>query len=625
VAEAVKKSVESMHASMEGLSSKFELIGKGFAQLTAIVAGGSALKEFVSDAINMDNASVSLGKSLGVSATQASVFKAQLNEVGVSQDAVAAAGKRITMALAQGGDKLRELGVATKDSNGNFRNSRDIMLDVNERLRQFREGTDRNIEAQKVYGRNYQDLMPMVQKFTEVSRDSAAKTAEGLAKWSEAQQEARERAEALNLVVGQESVDADKKYAAAKRGLNEVMEGVSRTVGEALIPKLTNMAQWFSSVGPAAVSAMRGVMDGYMAIQDAVADSARALMEGVQDAMRTIGKVINDCFGRSGEPMSGMQFFANVITVVKVAFTTFSVGLQSGINVIVGSFRLLIVTASAALRQLSALIHLDFEGFKAAGQQWSREVQDIITETVEKGAAIAHAGGEKIQTALLATPTAAKKVTDAKGPSGAGESSTGAPGAGQNGNRAAIARAEAEALLAMRKEMLAEELRLLTSQHERELMDDRAFYAAKLSNAQATIDSEAEAKRTELAGVNAQVKATANEGQRNALLAKRITLEGELAVLAQKRKDAEVQSSEELRKAEQKRYADQEQQRIAFNRKMADLDADLAQEEIAQQRTLGVITASEELAAQRNLIQQRYANEKAALDAQLELDRKSVV
>jgi hypothetical protein len=96
---------------------------------------------------------VALGKSLGLSATDASIFKGALNELGVSQDAVALAGKRITMDLAAGGDKLRALGVATKDSNGQFRNQRDIMLDVNEKLRGFKEGTDRNIEAQKIYGR----------------------------------------------------------------------------------------------------------------------------------------------------------------------------------------------------------------------------------------------------------------------------------------------------------------------------------------------------------------------------------------------------------------------------------------------------------------------------------------
>ena len=241
-----------------------------------------------------------MGKSLGVTATEASVFGFALEEAGVSSDAVAMAGKRLTMALASGGEKFRSLGIATKDANGEFKDTKTLMLEVNERLRGYKEGTDRNIEAQKIYGRSYQDLSKFINNF------------------SYDEDEARKKAQALNLVVSQESVDATKQYVQAKRGLDAVMKGVERTIGEALLPRLTAMAEFFNSHGPAAVRVMRGVMSLYLTVQDAVADAVGALWAACKAAFGAIGDALKEVFGVSSAPMTGMQFFSNVMVVVRM-------------------------------------------------------------------------------------------------------------------------------------------------------------------------------------------------------------------------------------------------------------------------------------------------------------------
>ena len=113
-ADAVKASVDGMRSSLDSLKSQFSLVTKGFAAITAAVAGGSALQKFVSDADAVTKAAQGMGKSLGVSTTEASTFIVALDEVGVSTDAVALAGKRVTMALAPGGEKFAARGVQTK-------------------------------------------------------------------------------------------------------------------------------------------------------------------------------------------------------------------------------------------------------------------------------------------------------------------------------------------------------------------------------------------------------------------------------------------------------------------------------------------------------------------------------
>ena len=64
---------------------------------------------------------------------------------------------------------------------------------------------------------------------------------------------------------------------------------------------------------------MTGVMNAYMVVQDAVKDTVAEAVDVFRNVFSTIGQVIADTFGESSEPMTGMKFFANVLTVIKAA------------------------------------------------------------------------------------------------------------------------------------------------------------------------------------------------------------------------------------------------------------------------------------------------------------------
>ncbi len=616
--EAVTSAVEGMQAKLEGLNGVFERVTKGFAIMSAAVAGGAALKEFVAVSEEVTHSAMSLGKSLGISATEASVFKGALNEVGVSQDAVAMAGKRITQALAAGGEKFAALGIATKDANGNFRNSKDLMLDVNEKLRGFKEGTDRNIEAQKLYGRSYQDLMPLISKFTDISEDSAKRQGISQEQANKMVDEARERAEALNLVVGQESIDATKAYDKAQRGLKEVFEGVQRTVGEALIPKLTEMATFFSSIGPAAVTVMTGVMNTYMAVQDAVRDVVMTLVDVFRQVFNTIGQVIADTFGESSEPMTGMKFFANVLAVVKAGVQTASLVIQSAMNVIGGAISEVMVTAVHGSSALSDLVHGDWAGAKREWQQWSDETAEIIRKTVERGAKIAEEGIAKIGDTLTSDPTARKKVTDAKAPGSDGKGSSGQAQKGGGGD--AIAKAEAERTLAIKKEQLAEEMRAVENSYQQQITANKEFFAAKQKNEEEAIDAELAAKQKELAASKQEAaQAGGDIAKTNALKAQQIKLDAEITVLTMKRRQVATDTANAEMKAEVDAGIKMEEARIANQKKLTEIDLAGREAVLANAREMGEVTAEQELQAQRRLLDEKYQNELQALTRSLAL------
>jgi hypothetical protein len=264
---SVKTATEEMAASFEGLTSKIAGIGTAFAAIGAVLAGGEMFKEAVTSTVNLAKESVALGKQVGISATDASVLKVALNSVFVSQETLSNSAGKITQTLKKNEQAFTDLGVATRDSNGNLRSTLDITLDVNAALLTFKEGTDRNVEATKIYGRSWQANSDVL-KLTSASID-----------------EAREKAQALGLIVGEQSVAQSLAYRQAMNGVHEVAEGVAVTVGNALIPALTAMGQWISDNGVP-------IVNGFRAAIYAVYAAFSFLKEGVTVAVDFIaGKI----------------------------------------------------------------------------------------------------------------------------------------------------------------------------------------------------------------------------------------------------------------------------------------------------------------------------------------------
>lgn len=318
-ANSVQEGVNSIRGHLDSMNAMFGKLTAGFAMFTAALAGGSALKSFVSDSIESTKAAAVLGKTFGITATEASYFKAALAGVGVSVDTASTAANKITMALLKNEDAFKNLGVATRDSAGHLRNTKDLMLDTNEALRAFKEGTDRNIEGMKIYGRQWAEIAPLVSKFKGET------------------EETRKEAEALNLVVGQEAVSDMANYKVAQIGVHEVMEGIKNTIGREIIPRLVELGNWFKSIGPAAVEVTRVAMQGYLAVQDSLRESVKALWEVAMTAFHAIGDLVHAVFGSGGTGLTAMTVFQNVVKLVQITFIGFRVGVEEACAIIVGA------------------------------------------------------------------------------------------------------------------------------------------------------------------------------------------------------------------------------------------------------------------------------------------------
>lgn len=105
-----------------------------------------------------------------------------------------------------------------------FAPSVDTLADLADRYVSIQDPTARAAEMQKIFGRNWAELTPMLREGGQAIRDGAAAISE-------------------SLVLTQQQVDQARRLEIQIDNLNDAWEGIKTTVGNAVVPVLANVAQ----------------------------------------------------------------------------------------------------------------------------------------------------------------------------------------------------------------------------------------------------------------------------------------------------------------------------------------------------------------------------------------------
>lgn len=256
MASAMREAMQSVQQSTRNTTDQAKKSGDELGQVwgnvkgkivgaVAAAASTGAVAAAVSKTVEWTKESEKLSRALGITTTEASVLNVALGDIHQSADVVLTANRAMTRSLRENEESFTKLGIATRDQNGNFRNSLDIMMDVNKHLLTFKEGTDRNIEGQKIYKKAWEEVAPVLKLTSSLMEDSRAK------------------AERLGLVVGKENVEAVARYRAAQNDAQDVSRGLAKVIGEAVMPVLTQLFNDMSETGPQKIAALREAM-GYL-------------------------------------------------------------------------------------------------------------------------------------------------------------------------------------------------------------------------------------------------------------------------------------------------------------------------------------------------------------------------
>ena len=312
----IKGDTSDFEKSMGGVSSQSNNAGLSFGKLTGAMVSGQvifagltavlhgvedgigAVKNFMEDsfqkAIDLDGATLKLQRNFGLTAEQASGLIGVFDRFGIGVDSVSKAFTifqknllNVTDSESVGIKAITELGVATTDGAGHLRNMSDVLGDVSEK---FKNGTvpatQAAATAAKLFGRSGADLIPVLLQ----GKDGIANLTEELKK--------------NGLVLDQQSISTYKNFAKNQADLNEKMQGFKVTLGNAVMPiisqAITNMNKWIDAHGGVAKIVQEKVMPRLKEIIEWVKDFVTNHLPGIIKGLENFAKglvITGEVFG----------------------------------------------------------------------------------------------------------------------------------------------------------------------------------------------------------------------------------------------------------------------------------------------------------------------------------------
>lgn len=234
-------------ASIEKIGGPLKTLQEKFIAVGAVLAGGAVFKAAVEQAASFTEESLKLGNALGTTATEASTFLAALDDIDVSQGEFVSAAQSLAKEIKNNESGLQAMGLKTRDAAGQLRPLNQLVVEAVDVLNGYKAGTDRAIAGQVLFGKGF-DINSNLTKLN-----------------SETLKENAELQERLGLLVGKDSVQAFQAYDAAMDQANLTMKAGQVAVGNALLPALTKLAEWFVAIGPAAIVVIKGALGGLLA------------------------------------------------------------------------------------------------------------------------------------------------------------------------------------------------------------------------------------------------------------------------------------------------------------------------------------------------------------------------
>lgn len=233
-AETTAKSGLSKMVDMAGQVGKGLLIvgGVAIAGATALIALGDKSAD---TAMSVKKLSTATQMNLKDTQEWSYVFQ----KTGSNTEALQSSVLKLGQAMAKGDEgakkingTFKDLGIATNDSNGHLKKSSDLFGEAMTKLSGMTDVTERNRQAQLLFGGSYTDLLPILNK-----------GAKGI-------DELKARANELGKVMSDDQVVAGAKYKKAMGDLKEEFGSIATKLGNDMLPYFGKFADWLQANSP---------------------------------------------------------------------------------------------------------------------------------------------------------------------------------------------------------------------------------------------------------------------------------------------------------------------------------------------------------------------------------------
>lgn len=279
VSDTVTKSLGDMQGALKPLGAAMDGVKNIFGGFVSVVAGAgiAALNKMVQQFADTVEGSRDLARSLGITTNEVAGLQAALDDVGATTGEYAGMAKAMQRQLNKDEEAMKAIGLATRDQSGNLRPLNDLMMDSIKIVNDHKEGTDRNLASQQLFGRSADGASRVMLLNTEVMESN------------------RKAAEELGLVVGGNATAAWEEYDSASDRAGLTMKALGRAVGETVMPAITTLMTYFNSVAPGAILVIRGALSGLT-----------TAFLGLVNGVRLVWEVINAMVFSVAEPIMAL-------------------------------------------------------------------------------------------------------------------------------------------------------------------------------------------------------------------------------------------------------------------------------------------------------------------------------
>ncbi len=264
----IKGFAGGIQGSFNGLGGAVGAMTGPLMALGGVLAGGAMFKEAISATTKWNGEAMKMARTLNITTEEASVLNVALGDIYTDSETYLGAMRKMTMQLNSGGAGFKKLGLDMKDSNGKLKESVPLMQETLDKLNKIEGGTQRNAAGTAIFGRSWGEAQKMLKLNATVM------------------EEAKQKAEKLNLVVGGDAVEATKNWKAAQNDMDDALLGVKLTVGQELLPVFSDLMTMFSELLVPVIKVLSVLVKGLV-----------IAWETLKFAIRAVANVIGAAFG----------------------------------------------------------------------------------------------------------------------------------------------------------------------------------------------------------------------------------------------------------------------------------------------------------------------------------------
>ena len=150
-------------AKMKEFGGKVQNVGKELSKISGVAAGALAgLAKIGANSMKSADELATLSQKTGVSTEELQRWSYASELVDVDLNTMTGAMTKMKKGMGSGAQAFEDLGVATKDADGNFRSATDVFYDTLEALSHIDNETERDIKAMEVFGKSADELAGII-------------------------------------------------------------------------------------------------------------------------------------------------------------------------------------------------------------------------------------------------------------------------------------------------------------------------------------------------------------------------------------------------------------------------------------------------------------------------------